>query len=197
VTRTSLRSLELLIPPLRLLAYLTFPELQVLKISGSRHASALLSPSALQSFLMRSACPLRRLEVDDCDAGLTQVLDAIPSLLELRLYPESVEGVTELIFSHLSVNLTCLPHLKHLELWDVRPKFLVDHGETLLSMLEARWRSVDSVECLQSVHILFRSSPQSIPDSGLLERFRLLAGEGMEFYFEDDANAQVRKLSWL
>jgi len=157
----------------------------------------------MQSFFQRSACSLQRLEITDFGPELTQSLHTIPSLLELRLYYP--RGTTEAILIYLSVELTCLPRLKRLELWHVEPEFLIEDSETLLDMLEARWRSLGPAERLQAVHIHFHTSTLEEeeelydfePDSGILERFCSLAGDGMDFSFELGTSQGVQKLSWF
>jgi len=167
---------------LRLLAYLTLPELRVLNFDNPQFDHDHYPP--LQSFLTRSACSLDRLEIISHGPGLHQILQAIPSLLELRLY-----GEAEVILHQLSVDFTCLPNLRRLELWAYDP---AKDGEMLLDALEMRWSSVGRVERLRSVQVRFFNPPW-LP-SPLLERFRSLASEGMEIDFE---YLEGVKLSWL
>jgi len=156
-------------------------------------------PDGLNSFLARSGSSLQRLEVTEYDTELIRTLHSIPSLVELRLHSP---GDTRTFLDCLSVDLTYLPQLRRLELWAVDKKNFIEDGGKLLNALETRRRATGRTGRIQSVHIHFKIQSFHVPRQwrvvshcGLLDRFRSLASEGMEFNFELSNHEKVRNIS--
>ncbi|CAA7268057.1 unnamed protein product [Cyclocybe aegerita] len=119
---------------------LYLPNLKELSISFAQWRLRTFPHQALVTFLTRSCCELEGLKIADADleaAAVSDLINALPSLKALHI------GVDNLL------PRTALPQMAAGELLP-KLEFLVcriDDLESMIKMLELRWKEADSTEC--------------------------------------------------
>jgi hypothetical protein len=165
----------------QILGYLRTPCLEEFAVDFLEHENTILQ-THLESLVLRSACPLRRLCLSGIPTVLpvAEILSRIPSIVHFTAsisVPRAAIGVNGLI-SHLTVpdphNVVVAPQLRSI-IFASNDAARIDY--TLYSeMVTSRWKAADYA--LESIALLTESGPG--PDLVTLEVLDDLRKEGLD-----------------
>ncbi|KAJ6465183.1 hypothetical protein C8R47DRAFT_50137 [Mycena vitilis] len=181
------------------LLFLRVPLLEALAIWVPPHDTNPL-PAAIQSFVYRSACPLRRLSLRGYpDADVTcKILHGCSSITELIIVAANSDAeedvdtlMTTLTVRNLPDNTVISPQLRFIVFGSENDGHPDD--TLFLRMVKSRW---DADDCaLKSATLVVDSGPE--PDPTIVDSFRALRQEGLNLSFLLDGYDGVDELKLL